>query len=942
MWVHTLPGRARARLPELVRNPRLAGALVQRALSLGGVTGATANPATGSLLVTYDPTRVTLSLLTEWLLGGQTQAEVAATGESAAAAADEPAARAPARVLSMHRTPGPGGRGLTTAEVQHRLAVYGPNQLREPPHPSFLARLLDQYRDAMQLTLLAGAGASFLSGHRRDGLTILGVLLLNGLIGAAQAGAASRSVNGLRNLGGPTARVVRDAQPQEVEAVTLVPGDLLLLEAGDRVPTDAEVCESHGLAVDEAMLTGESAAVEKGSRGDLLHAGTAVLRGRAVAVVTATGMSSALGRVAGMLNPEGRPAPLQQHLDGLGRKIARGGFWLAASAAGLGLLRGQGLAAALLSGIGLAISAMPEGLPTFVTLALATGAQQMARRGGSFQNLGAVEASGGLSALCCDKTGTLTRGEMVVSEIQLPDAIWEVGGQGYEAAGEFRRGGRAAGPLADPALRRMLKVATLCTTARIGLDPNGALLTQGDTTEIAILIAALKAGLRARGGEGDRLLEVPFDSARRCMTVAVRDQSGAAIACVKGAPEAVLPRSTRVQVGGEVRPLTARLRRRMERGAETMAHRGLRVLAVAYRPVPLAVSAEGAESDLVLLGLLGLSDPPRPEAAETIARCHAAGVRVAMITGDHPATAAAIAREIGLPADGANIISGDALSALDDAGLARALPHLHVVARATPEQKLRVIRALRASGQRVAMVGDGVNDAPAMQEADLGIAMGQRSTEVARASADLVLEDDDLRAVVAAIQQGRATSGNIRRMARYLLGSNAAEVCLLAAGLALGLPLPLLPVQLLFMNLVGDILPATALGAEPPDPSEMQGPQQNGRDLLGPDFQRKVLSHGLKLGLVATGIFAWALLTGQPVGVARSLAVATLAAGQVRHLFACRSRVGSPQIRTAGWIAAGLSLSALYLPPLRSALQLAPPGVGGLALATGAAMVVAG
>lgn len=946
MWVHCLPGRTRARLPELIQNPRLAGQIVQRALALTGVTGASANPATGSLLVTYDPARVSLSLLTEWLFPGQAQAQAEAE-VAVALAADAPA---PAvcqdqqqprlgQLVPLDST-APGG--LTTAEVHRRLAAYGPNQLREPPRPSFLARLLDQYRDAMQLTLVAGAGVSFLSGHRRDGLTILGVLLLNGLIGAAQAGQASRSLGALRKLTPATAQAVRDGVPQEVEAAGLVPGDLLLLEAGDRVPADAEIRESHGLAIDEAMLTGESAAVEKAARGDTLHAGTAVVRGRAMAVVTATGMSSALGRVGGLFRQADRPAPLQQHLDGLGRKIARAGIWLAAGAAGLGLLRGQGLVGALLAGISLAISAMPEGLPTFVTLALASGARQLASRGGSFQNLGAVETTGSLNVLCCDKTGTLTRGEMVVSEIQTLEATWQVDGQGYDPAGEFRRDGKPVEPLADPALRRMLKVATLCTTARIGLDQQGALVTHGDTTEIALLVAALKAGLRAQGGEGDRVLEVPFDSARRCMTVVVRDQAGQAVACVKGAPEAILPGCTRIQGSGEVSRLTDRLRRRMERSARAMAERGLRVLAVAFRPVPLAVTPDEAESGLVLLGLIGLNDPPRSEAAETVSRCDAAGVRVVMITGDHPATAAAIARQLGLPAAPENVLSGDQLARLNDAGLASVLPRLHVVARATPVQKLRIIRALRESGQRVAMVGDGVNDAPAMQEADLGVAMGLRGTEVARASADLVLEDDDLRTLVAAIAQGRATSGNIRRVARYLLGSNAAEVCLMATSLLLGLPLPLLPIQLLFMNLVGDILPATALGAEPPSSEEMQRAPQHGRELLGPDFSRKVLGHGLKMGLVASGVYAWALVSGQPLGMARSLAMATLAAGQVRHLLACRSRVGSPQIRTAGWIAAGLSLSALYLPPLRNALQFTSPGPAGLAVATGVALAAGG
>lgn len=960
MWLHVLPGRARARVPGLRHHPQRAERLAQHLAEWPGVTRVDVSAVTGTALILYDPAQVALADLAAYLFPQQrlvlaAGAEVAATVEAApvAVSAAQPAApvtwstpprrSAVARPTAAPQAPVPrtlalpAAYGLCAAEVRERRAQHGLNLLQEPPRPSFLRRLLDQYKDVMQLTLVAGAGISLVSGHRRDALTLAAVLLLNGIVGASQAGGASRSFAALRSLGEQPARVRRDGQEQTVAAAELVPGDLLLLEAGDRLPADAQVLTGVGLAVDESLRTGECAAVEKAAA-ESLYAGCAVVRGRAQAVVTATGMASTLGHVAELLASKERPAPLQRHMDGLGRSLAKLGLWVAAGATGVALLRGQGVMGALLSGVSLAISAVPEGLPTFVTLALAAGSRQMAARHGRFQNLAAVEAMGGVSVLCCDKTGTLTGGEMVVTEVALPDAQWHISGSGYVAEGEFSCGGTVAAP--DRAVLRLLKVAARCNNARLGLDPHGALATYGDPTEVALLVAALKAGVRATGGEGDRLLELPFDAERRRMTVVYPEGAGA-VACTKGAPETLLPHCTWAYVKGEIKRLDVRVRRRMEKAAAEMAARGLRVLAVACRPLLARAEAQEAERDLVLLGLVGLADAPRPEALATVARCQAAGVRVVMITGDHPATATAIARQVGIPVEPERVITGDQLTALSAAELAQAVRRLTVVARVTPEQKSQIVRALRQAGETVAMTGDGVNDAPAMRAADVGIAMGERGTEVTRATAGLVLDDDNLQTVVAAIEQGRATRGNVGRTARYLLSSNAAEVCLMGAALLLGLPLPLLPMQLLWMNLVGDGLPATALGAEPPEPGLMQQPPERTPAILQPTFRRRTLGYGLRMGLAATGLYAWALASGRPLPQARALAMVTLASGQIRQLFACRSRGRTPQVARAGKLAAGLTLAALYLPPLQNSLGLAPLGLGDLALATGTALALA-
>ncbi|HWI61829.1 MAG TPA: cation-transporting P-type ATPase, partial [Symbiobacteriaceae bacterium] len=685
-------------------------------------------------------------------------------------------------------------------------------------------------------------------------------------------------------------------------------------------PADAAVVGATALALDESHLTGECAAALRDQPGAPLPAGSLVVRGRGAAVVTATGMDSTLGRIAGMLETDERPSPLQREMDGLGRRIARLGLWVAAGVTGLSLLRGQGLVTGLLSGVSLAISAVPEGLPAFVTLALAAGARRTAAHYGQFQNLAGVETMGAVTVLCCDKTGTLTRGEMAVREICLPGATWELSGAGYSPEGEFRRSGRPADPLSDPALRRLLKVGALCTNAGLGVDEEGRLVTRGDPTEVALLVAALKAGLRASGGEGARLLEIPFDSDRRRMSVICGDGGGPALVASKGAPEAMLPLCTHLFSGGAARKLDNRTRRSLDRAAAAMAARGLRVLAIAYRSVGASESC--FEAELTFLGLVGIDDPPRPEAAPTVARCREAGIRVLMITGDHPATARAVAEAVGITGD---LLTGDQIAVMSDTELRAAVSGLGVVARAAPDQKLRIVAALRAAGHTVAMTGDGVNDGPAMREADIGIAMGDRGTEVARATAGLVLEDDSLATVAAAVEQGRATRQNIGRMARYLLGSNAAEVCLMGASLLLGLPLPLLPAQLLFMNLAGDGLPAAALGSLPVSPGVM--PPKS--DPLGSDLRRHVLGHGLKTGLAATALYAGAVLGGRPLAQARSLAMVTLAVSQVGQL----SGHPAAGVRKAGAATAALTLAAVYLPPLRGALGLAPLGAGQLALA---------
>ncbi len=912
MWVHLLPGRARARVGGLRGRPVLADRLEQRLLAEPGVRAVSASAATGTVLICYDPAAVTLAALGAWLQ----RPDAAPAAAEVAAGAQPPA-------------------GLTGAEVERQRARYGDNTLPPPAPLPFWRRLLEANRGTLQSTLLAGTGLSLLAGQRRQALTMGTFLALGGVVGAWEAGKAPAAHAALRQLHQGPARVLRDGAVQMVCASELVPGDLLLLTAGDQVPADAAVLAAVGLGVDEGLLTGESAGVAR-EPGEGLHAGTAVVQGRCTARVVATGPASTLGQIAGLLEQRQRLSPGQAQLERFVARATRLGLWLAAGVVGVSVWRGQGLLTALLSGVALAISAVPEGLPASSALAMAHGADRLQRQGARVQSAAAVETMGAVTVLCCDKTGTLTHGEMTVTEVWLCDGHWDVTGTGFIPEGEFRlrpASGRP-GPARQDGLRRLLGVAALCNNAHLGLDERGALLAAGDPTDLAFLVAALKAGLKA-GAEGERLAELPFDPQRRRMLVVYRSSGGKVVACAKGAAEQILPRCSQVLADGNVRGFNARLRRRFERAAAEMAGRGHRVLAVAYRSVPATVSASEAEADLILVGLAGLTDPPRPEAAAVLAGCRQAGVRPVLVTGDHPATALAVARQLDLPVPPGGLLSGEELARLSDTALDEAISGVSVVARATPGQKLRVVRSLRRSGQVVAMVGDGVGDAPAIAGADVGIAMGERGSAVARAAAALVLAEDRLETVLAALRQGRATQDNIRRASRYLLGMSAAAVSLLALGSLLALPLPLLPAQLLWLHLAGEMLPAAAISLEPPAPGDTLRPRR--QEPGGGRWEQQALGRGLRLGAAAAAVYAWSLLSRRPLATARTLALATLAAGQVRQLLAAQTPQRAGRVGPATAAATALTLGATCLPPLRGALQLAPLGLGELSAAALAA-----
>ncbi|QLY28593.1 cation-translocating P-type ATPase [Nocardia huaxiensis] len=810
--------------------------------------------------------------------------------------------------------------GLSSAEVAVRRARDGANVLpRRPPVPLW-RRVANQLRDPLIIVLLVAVGFTAFTRDWTDLAVIALVIVANTAVGVTQEVRADRAISALSLLTAPTARVIRDGVQCEVPATEVVVGDLLALAEGDIVAADATVREAAALLVDESALTGESVAVNKDSAGDrLLSAGTVVVRGRGRAVVTAVGAAGAVGRIARELQGGIGLTPLQRRLVDVGRLLAVVTVVLCVIVFALGLLRGQPFELMAVTAVSLAVAAVPESLPAVVTLGLALGARRMAARHALIRRLPAVETLGSVTVLATDKTGTLTEGRMVVREIWTPTAEAVVTGSAQAPIGTVRAGDRVLAPPDLPPVTELLSAAALCNDARLlpPGDAEGEWTALGDPTEVALLSAAVQLGLdRAELAERlPRIGERPFDSDRKRMSTIHRLPEGRYRVLCKGAPEALLQ-------SGVLNIDTELLRRTRER-ADQLAHTGFRVLAVAQADHDGLWDPEtDPEHAMTLLGLVAILDPPRPAAAGTITACREAGIRPVLITGDHPGTARAIATDTGIiGADGAVV------DCRPHAG-AR-LPRAEVYARATPSQKLDIIQDLRDQGQVVAMNGDGVNDAPALRHADIGVAMGRRGTEVARQAADLVLADDDLGTVVAAVEEGRRIYANIRRFLVYGLSGGATEITVMLAGPFLGLPLPLLPAQILWINLLTHGLPGVALGGEPADPGTLRrGPRPPTESILGAGLWQRVLRVAVVLTAVTLGVAVWAQHTDRPW---QTMAFFALGATQLGAALGSRARprsLANPMLLVAVVVALALQVGAVYLSPLQQLL-----GTESLALA---------
>ncbi len=881
--------------------------------------------------------------------------------------------------------------GLAEGEAERRLAEHGSNELPEPPRPSFLKRVLDQLKSFVILLLIVASVISALLGDLVEAAAIMAIVVLNAVLGVVQEGKAEEALAGLRKMAAPEARVMRSGRHLTVAAAALVPGDVVLLEAGNRVPADLRLAESVNLRIEEAALTGESVPTEKdagetrsedtgiGDRVNSAYMGTTVAYGRGRGLVVATGMGTEIGKIAEMIESyEEEQTPLQRKLDDLGRTLGIACLVICALVFIVAAVRDTDLSLILAPGggvlaylgrfkdvlvevfiiaVSLAIAAVPEGLPAIVTICLALGMQEMVRRHALIRKLPAVETLGSATAICSDKTGTLTQNEMTVVRLYADGRSVDVTGRGYGVEGGFLEGGRPLAAESDPVMRTLLVGAALCNDAVLepALDGAGMRMV-GDPTEGSLVVAAAKAGFDRGRLERSlpRVAEVPFDAVRKRMSTIHEPRGreaegllaagGRRVTVVKGAPDLVLALCTGVLARDGARPLSENDRRTILEANSAMAKEALRVLAVAMREVPEGAAnladAETVERDLVFVGLAGMIDPARVEVAPAIAKARGAGIRTAMVTGDYPDTARAIASQIGLLRPGSEVITGAQIEAMSDDDLERRVDNTDVFARVSPEHKVRIVEALRRRGEVVAMTGDGVNDAPALKRADIGVAMGITGTDVSRQTADMVLTDDNYVSIVSAVEQGRIIYSNIRKFVYFLLSCNLAEICIIFIGTLLGWPVPLSAIQLLWLNLLSDGAPALALGLEKGDPDIMDRPPRPPKE---PMINRSMISGILVQTVALTVVVLVAYWQGmlrfsdlehtERVVTARTMAFATLILSELARVYTCRSerfpllRLGvfsNRMMQYAVGFSMVLLMLVIYLPFLRPVFGTVP------------------
>jgi Ca2+-transporting ATPase len=836
-------------------------------------------------------------------------------------------------------------RGLSESEAHLRLEKFGPNALKRVAVRPWFVVLLNQFVDILILILMLAAAISVSIGQPIDAITILAVVALNGCLGFVQEWRAERSLEALQRLLADKCRVVREGEEREINSDDLVPGDLVHLEIGNRVPADLRLIQTVNFRADESALTGESMPVQKdtkaqgrettlSNRRSMAWMGSSVSNGYAEGLVVATGMATEFGRIAALTQTIGdQRTPLQKRLGGLGKALGVISIVLSAAVAILGWALGRPLLEMFFTGVALAVAIVPEALPIVVTTTLALGIRTMVRKRALFRKLQAAETLGSATVICSDKTGTITTNEMTVTKIWLPSGEIDATGQGYDPAGRFESHGNRVDYKNRSDLLALLQTGLICNHARINKTDRGWEHT-GEPTEAAIVVAAYKAWLSPHP-ELQRISELSFNSERKRMTVVVRS-GDQLVAHTKGAPEAILPRCSKLRDGDRIGVMNTERRHELEQVYNRMAQDGLRVLAIATRELSdsILLDEDAVESELVFLGLVGIIDPPRREVAHAIQVAQQAGIRVLMITGDAAKTALVVAERIGLKV--ARVLTGDQVSKLSDEELNEFLKQDILFARTSPVHKMRVVGLLQDRGEIVAMTGDGVNDAPALKKADIGIAMGIRGTDVARSAADMILTDDNFRSIVAAVDEGRRQFDNIRKFVRYILSAHMGEVTVIFMNILIGGPLILLPVQILWMNLVTDGMTAIALGLEPGEADRMHRPPRDPAERL-PNQQgiMVILGIGAYIALATAVLFYLRLGDGSAENVmyAQTVAFTGIIVLEKVNVFNFRSLAhplssigyfSNKWLLLAVAITLGAQICAVYVPFLQTALHTVP------------------
>ncbi|MED3228126.1 MULTISPECIES: calcium-translocating P-type ATPase, SERCA-type [Bacillus] len=841
-------------------------------------------------------------------------------------------------------------QGLTEKEVKKRLEKHGPNELQEGKRTPAIAVFFAQFKDFMVLVLLAATLISGFLGEYVDAVAIMAIVFVNGVLGFFQERRAEKSLHALKELSTPYVSALRDGSWKKIQSKELVPGDIMKFSSGDRIGADVRIVEAKSLEIEESALTGESIPVVKqadklrkpdvslGDISNMAFMGTIVTRGSGVGVVVGTGMNTAMGKIADMLESAGSlSTPLQRRLEELGKILIIVALLLTVLVVAVGVLQGHDLYSMFLAGVSLAVAAIPEGLPAIVTVALSIGVQRMIKQKSIVRKLPAVETLGCASVICSDKTGTLTQNKMTVTHMWSGGKIYKVSGIGYEPEGVFTRDEREIKPKDEKILEQMLVFGALCNTSEIALK-DGRYVLDGDPTEGALLTAARKGGYSNDwlNGHYRVVAEFPFDSVRKMMTVIVEDQEKKQFVITKGAPDVLIDRSSHLMHGARSTPFSEEKKAETEAVLKELASQALRTIAIAYKPLKPGEkpTMEQAEKNLTMLGLSGIIDPPRPEVRQAIKECREAGIKTVMITGDHVETAKAIAKDLRLLPKKGRVMDGKTLNELTEKELIETVDDVYVFARVSPEHKLKIVKAFQENGHVVAMTGDGVNDAPAIKQADIGVAMGVTGTDVAKEASSLILVDDNFATIKSAIKEGRNIYENIRKFVRYLLASNVGEILVMLFAMLLALPLPLVPIQILWVNLVTDGLPAMALGMDQPEGDLMRRkPRHPKEGVFARKLGWKVVSRGFLIG--AATILAFIIVyhrNPENLPYAQTVAFATLVLAQLIHVFDCRSETSvfsrNPfeNIYLLGAIISSIFLMVIviYYPPLQPIFKTVP------------------